>query len=170
MRSYPTSNLSTAEMATGQNPSISVGSAPDHPPPVTIYGERWVQRTYQATQTATLTATGGVAFNSNMFGIPGNFYVDKVQIWKLTQNSGPGIMGFFYQNTTTDLGGDTVVSTDYGTATSLAGMTFKVPLGHAKLVTASSSTALVDCNPAIIKPAPYGLDSYVCHLHCWVSI
>lgn len=161
---------SKSAMATGGNPSIEVGVAPDHPPPVTTYGEKWVQRTYQATQTATSTATGGVAFNANMFAIPGTFFIDKVQVWKLTQNSGPGITGFFYQNIATDLGGDTVVATDYGTATSLAGMTFKVPLGHAKSYTASVGGAIVDCNPAIVRPAPYSLDTYVCHLHCWVSI
>lgn len=124
---------------------------------------------YQKTKNTTNTASGSCSFNASDFGIPGTFFVDKVQVWKLTQQSGPGITGYFYQANVTDLSGDTVVSTDFGTATSLAGMTYKVPLGHAKGLTASVGAQLIDCNPAIISTSTYPTDSYVCNLHCWVS-
>lgn len=154
-------------MATGMNPSVEVGAAPDHPPPVTNYGEKWVLRTYQAQKTSS-SATGGVTFSANDFGLSANntFYVDKVQVWRLTNTAdSSGLFASFYQQNLTDLGGDALVARDYGTATSLAGMTFKVPLGHAKDVSVGS-TSLVDCNPA------YGTaqgQTFCAHLHCWVS-
>lgn len=171
-RSFFNPNISKASAATGAMPAITVGPAPDHPPPATSYGETWVMRTYQAQLTSTNTATGGVTFKSSDFGLSASdtFYLDKVQIWRLTNTAtSSGIAGFFYQTNTTDLGGDAVVARDYGTATSLAGMTFKIPLGHARSITASSSSSavsIVDCNPA------YGneLATYCCQIHAWISI
>jgi hypothetical protein len=166
---YP--NQSKSAVATGEMPSISVGPAPDHPPPATSYGETWVMRTYQSSKTAT-SATGGVTFGSSDFGLSASdtFFLDKVQIWRLTNTAtSSGIAGFFYQQNSTDLGGDVVIARDYGTATSLAGMTFKLPLGHAKSISAgstSSAVSIVDCNPA------YGVElaTYCCQIHCWISI
>lgn len=159
--------MSKADMATGSDPTVHVGPAPDHPEPCPLYGEKWVHRRYQAVLTASSSSvTGGVTFKGADFSLPGSFFVDKVQVWKLTQVSGkPGLFAFFYTVKNTDLGGNAVTATDYGTATSLAGMTFKVPDGHAVEVD-DLNQSLVDCNPAV------GTDkeTYCCNLHCWVRI
>lgn len=156
-------NVSVAMVATGSNPSISVGKAPNHPPPVPVYGDKWVRRIY-STRKVPQTGENEVAFTGGDFSIPGNFYVDKLQIWNASTVDGI-LNAKFIQVTTTDLGDDDVAAVDYGTASSMAGITFKVPLGHAKRVTNSTSQ-----NTLVTVTSAKAGATYVVHLHCWVSI
>jgi hypothetical protein len=152
-------------VATGTNPSITVGKAPNHPPPVPTYGDKWVKRVYSAVK-ANGSTIADVVFNGADFAIPGtgSFYVDKLQVWNASTVDG-NITANFSQGTVTDLGDDDVQARDYGNASSMAGVTFKVPLGHAKRVTnsATGSTLVTIKDGGVSR-------TYVVHLHCWVSI
>jgi hypothetical protein len=153
-------------MATGSNPSVSVGRAPNHPPPVPTYGNKWVKRTYSSVKTNG-AAAADLSFSGGEFGIPGtgSFYVDKLQVWNTSTVDG-SINVSFLQGLSTDLGDDPVNVTEYGNAFSMAGVTFKVPLGHAKRVDGSSGSS----NNLVTVFSAKASTTYVVHLHCWVSI
>lgn len=158
-------------LATGSNPSLQLGKAPDHPPPVPVYGDKWVLRTYDTVKTATTTGAG-VQFLNSSFGVLGSrYFVDKIQVWKLGLSSAPngdqGLLATFKQGLFTDLGDDDVQARDYGTGTSLAGVTCKVPLGHAKGVATSGTSVLVECSAAVGNAST---ESFVCHLTAWVPV
>jgi len=157
--------------ATGSNPSITSGPAPDHPPPIPTYGNKWVQRVYAAVFTENLPGEG-VQFRANGFNTPGVYFVDKVQVWKLPSPTGGnvGLDSGFYQGNSTDLGVDTVNVQDFGTATSLPGVTFKVPIGHAKEVNNTVTDILFDAKDIAITNGSTFKSSFVGHLHCWVKI
>jgi hypothetical protein len=160
-------SASTINSATGSSPAISAGPAPDHPPPVPVYGDKWEYRTYSAAFTEA-QPNEGVQFRANGFNTPGAFFVDKIQVWRLFSTEGTGINTGFYQINSTDLGNNQVVNVeDYGTATSLPGVTFKVPLGHAREVNDTLQDILVDAKPAIQGSQKA---SFVAHLHCWVQV
>jgi len=152
-------------MAVGQNPSITVGPAAPQPAPVPKYGDKFVLRTYQAFKTES-TAGTGVNFLQSSFSAPGPYYVDKISIWKVGVN-GTGIRATFSQGISTDLGTDDIEATDFGSADSLPGVTFKVPLGHAKQVANVGSNTLISAAPNVTDAA---LQTFVCNLSCWVQI
>jgi hypothetical protein len=164
-----TSNTSTASLAVGQNPSVSVGEAPPHPPPIPSYGDKWVRRVYSAVKVA--ATSGTTDFLQSSFGIPGPYFVDKVHVWSLFSTGNTSVnclQASFVQGTSTDLGADDVTADDYGTSASLAGVTFKVPLGHAKEVANTGTAVIVKCG------APTGISvpssAFVVHLAVWVAI
>jgi len=155
-------------MATGQNPSITSGRAPANPQPIPIYGDKWVRRTFSA-QGAANEGTG-VLFSPASFGIPvGNYFIDKMQVWNTAPATGAGIKALFKTALTTDLGTDTVQVLDYGSATSLAGVSFKIPVGHAKLLSSTDSNSILDVDVAQVLNSANKVN-FVCHAHCWVQI
>lgn len=151
-------------VAVGQNPSTSVSRAPNQPPPVPLYKDKWVKRTYTATKVA--TAAGATNFVVNDFGLPADtvVYVDKMQFWNLSA-SAKGLKATFFNSNATDLGNDSVVAEDWSSLGQCPGVTFKVPLGHA--VGVSNGTAL---GSAESLPSGTGTFTYVSHLHCWVAV
>lgn len=151
-------------VAVGQNPSVSVSKAPVEPPPVPSYKDKWVKRVYRSVKTSTSSST--VSFSVSDFGLPTDtvVYVDKVQLWNLTANA-RGMNGTFHLNTTTDLGNDDVVASDFSSLGQCPGMTFKVPTGHAKGV--SNSSVIADMENLFGGTSVFGTG--VCHLHCWVA-
>jgi len=157
--------MSRGAVATGQNPSVTVGKAGPNPNPVPTYGNKWVHRTYQKVISET-AAGSGVLFKSDSFGVTGSFFVDKMSVWKLGLN-GVGLRANFRQGTSTDLGTDDVTAEDFGSGSSLPGVTFKVPLGHAKEVT---STTVVELLQADTPNTSSTVEAYVCQLTCWVQI
>lgn len=160
-------------LATGMNPALQLGKCPDHPPPVPLYGDKWVRRTYSSGVKTSTAGSAGVDFLPNAFGVPGDrYYVDKLQVWRLdlpTGTSEPGLLATFHQGVFTDLGAVEVSGSDFGTATSLPGVTCKVPLGHATGVSTSGTSSLVSCNSASAATG-VGVENYVAHLTAWVSI
>jgi len=164
-----TSTQSKASIATGQNPSVSVSRGPANPPPVPAYGDKWVKRTYSAVKIA--TAGSPVDFLQSSFGVPGTFYVDKVQAWNLSSSGVSQITGLgatLKQGLITDLGSDDIVGNDFGTANALASVTFKVPLGHAKAVANTGTGVIVSCDA--VSPLANTGGNYLVHLHVWTSI
>jgi hypothetical protein len=158
-------------IATGSNPSLTLGKAPSNPPPIANYSDKWVKRTYSAFKNAG-SAIGEASFLANGFNVPGGkYYVDKIQVWRLgfDTSAEPGIQATFKQGNFTDLGVDDVVGTDYGSGVSLPGVTCKVPLGHATGVSTTSTSPLVESRPVVTATTSQNA-SYVCHLTCWVSI
>jgi len=158
--------------ATGMNPSISIGVAPDHPPTIPTYGDKFEYRTYGAIFTEAV-AGEGVQFRANGFTAPGSFYVDKIQVWKASTGGGLGLNAGFYQQNSTDLGLDTVNGVDLGTATSLPGVTFKVPEGHAVRVSNATTSILADAKCVTEGPnvgTSAKPNTFAAHLHCWVQL
>lgn len=165
-----TTPVSTTRMAVGTNPSLQLGRAPPHPVPVPVYSDKWVRRTYSASLTSAAPAQQ-VDFAASSFNVPGSkFFVDKIQVWKVDPPAGAavGIRATFKQGLFTDLGADDVAATDYGTASSLPGVTCKVPVGHA-IGVATDGGALVTCVPVVLAPTNATV-AFVCHLTCFVSI
>lgn len=164
------SPVNVAMMATGTNPSLSLGKAPSNPPPVPTYGDKWVKRVYSCFKNAT-TSTGTAVFTQADFGAPGRFFVDKFQVWRLgfDTTAEPGLRARFKQGAFTDLGADDVVSDDYGSGTSLPGVTCKVPLGHAVGVANTGTTSLVEVAP-VVSATTSANACYVVHMTCWVSV
>lgn len=162
--------VSTTRMAVGTNPSLQLGRAPAHPAPVPVYSDKWVKRTYSASLTTAAPAQS-VDFLASSFSVPGTkFFVDKMQVWKVDPPAGAavGLKATFKQGLFTDLGADDVAATDYGTASSLPGVTMKVPVGHA-IGVATDGGNLVTCVPVV--PAASGATvAFVAHLTCFVSI
>jgi len=156
--------------STGGNPSIEVGPAPDHPGPVPVYGDKFEYRTYSSPVFTESAAGEGVQFRANGFSAPGDFFVDKIQVWKVSTGGGLGLNSGFYCANTTDLSATEVINgTDLGTANSLPGMTFKVPLGHAKEVSASTTSILCDAK-CVTEAGSTVKNSFVAYLHCWVRV
>lgn len=159
-------------VATGTNPALQLGRGPDHPPAVPVYSDKWVRRTYSSVKSTTAGQTG-VDFLQSSFSVPGTkYFVDKLQVWRLgisTNSSEAGLLATFKQGNFTDLGADDVSSTDFGTGTSLAAVTCKVPLGHATGVSTTGTSVLVSCNSATSATGT-GTENYVCHLTAWVSL
>lgn len=157
-------STSTAMLATGQNPSVSVGKSPVQPPPVPSYKDKWVRRIYASTIT---NSTGGVhTFTVSSFGLPADtvVYVDKVQLWNLSAQA-RGVKCSFSLNNTTDLGNDNVESEDWSSLGQCPGVTFKVPLGHAKGVSNTATVVTAEALPTVTTST-----TMVCHLHCWVAV
>lgn len=161
---------STTMLAIGANPSLQLGRAPAHPAPVPVYSDKWVRRTYSASL-STAAPAQSVDFTAQLFGVPGaKFFVDKIQVWKVDPpgSAAVGIRATFKQGLFTDLGADDVAATDYGTASSLPGVTMKVPIGHAIGVAVDAGN-MVTCVP-ITLAASGATVTYACHLTCFVSI
>jgi len=157
-------------MATSENPSIEVGIAPDHPTPLPVYGDKFEYRSYSSPVFTEAAAGEGVQFRANGFSAPGNFFVDKVQVWKVSTGGGLGLNAGFYCATSTDLSATEVVNgTDLGTANSLPGMTFKVPTGHAVEVSNATTSIVADAK-CMSEAGSTVKNSFVCYLHCWVRI
>lgn len=152
-------------LATGSNPSVVVSNAPVQPTAVPKYKDRWVKRVYQASVSTTDAATLA-NFTVDSFGVPTDtvVYVDKVQVWNLSANA-KGVEVTFKATNTTDLGSDDVVATDWSSLGQCPGVTFKVPLGHAKGV--SNATVVVAAKPL---PSGTGAFVFVTNLHCWVAV
>lgn len=161
-----TTSTNKAMVATGGNPSVTVNRAPTQPPPVPSYKDKWVKRVYSATKTSTSPAVV-VDFTVNDFGLPADtvVYVDKVQVWNLTAGA-KGVETAFKNANSTDLGNDDVVAQDYSSLGQCPGVTYKVPLGHAKGV---SNTTVVVSGYDLPKNGT-GLPLLVAHLHCWVAV
>jgi len=156
-------------MAVGQNPSVSISRGPANPPPVPAYGDKWVRRTYSAVKTA--VAGSPVDFLQSSFGVPGVYYIDKVQAWNLSStgvNQVTGLGATLKQGLITDLGTDDIVGNDFGSANSLASVTFKVPLGHAKAVANTGTGVIVSCDA--VSPLANAGGNYCVHIHVWVSL
>lgn len=147
------------------NPSVSVGKAPTQPPPVPEYKDKWVKRVYQALKNAA-TPSGSVDFGVTNFGLPSDavVFVDKVQVWNLTP-AAKGLEATFPQGNSTDLGTDNVVAQDFSSLGQCPGVTFKVPLGHAKGV--SGTTVVVSAKNAFTSTDN---PQMVAHLTCWVAV
>jgi hypothetical protein len=95
-------------------------------------------------------------------------FVDKITVWGL--NPGSGLSAALNQSTVTDSGlSDPITVKDFGSATSLPGVTFKVPLGHAKAVDLHDVTVLATADPAITT-ALLTNNSFVFQVTLWVSI
>jgi len=160
-------------MATGQNPSIAVGKSPANPPPLPAVADKWVKRTYSAVKLGPAGTTGTpsppVEFLNSSFGIPGPYYIDKIQVWKLGTNDLLGLGASVPQGNISDLGTDTVVGNDFGSATALPGVTFKVPLGHAKEIPTTGTTTIVSCGP-VAPLETSAAQTFVCHMSVWVGI
>lgn len=152
-------------VATGSNPSVSVGKAPVQPPPVPKYKDKWVKRVYAATLSTT-DSTTVASFQVASFGIPTDtvVFVDKVQVWNLSAQA-RGLTASFSVANTTDLGNDNVESEDWSSLGQCPGVTFKVPLGHAKGLSNSVTVVTAQALPSGSNPA-----NYVAHLHCWVAV
>lgn len=150
------------------NPSLLLGNAPPQPTPVPVYTDKFVKRTYRAVLT-TQTATKEVAFPPSVFNVPGKFFVDKLQVWKVGGSDlSVGIKATFKQGNFTDLGADDITATDYGSASSLPGVSCKVPSGHTVSVDPSANN-LVVCAPVVPDPTTTKSATFVCNLHCWVA-
>lgn len=167
-----TAPVSTAMLATGTNPSLTLGKAPSNPPPVPSYKDKWVKRTYQSFKSAA-NATGTASFLNSSFGVPGDkYFVDKIQVWRLGFDNvaEPGLVATFNQGFFTDLGVDAVTAMDFGTGSALPGVTCKVPLGHAVGVSTAGTNSILDVTPAVASGTQSATANYVAHLTCWVSI
>jgi len=152
-----------------QDPSIQVGSAPKAPSPIPTIYNHWVKRTYSAVFTEAL-AGEGVQFRANGFGLFSPFFVEMIRVWMIDTSGGVGLNTGFYQVNSTDLGNNDVVNAeDYGNASSLPGVTFVVPAGHATEVAPNSSAILVDAKNVAVA-GKTGRSTFVAHLHCWVAI
>jgi hypothetical protein len=161
--------FATHNRAAVQNPSLTLGIAPPHPTPVPVYSDKWVKRIYSAALTVT-TAIKEASFPASAFNVPGPFFVDKLQAWKVGNiNTNIGLKATFKQGVFTDLGADDVIATDFGTADSLAGISCKVPVGHAISV-ATGANPLVVCAPVVPDPATTTSATFVVHLHCWIAV
>lgn len=151
------------------NPSLMLGTAPPNPTPVPAYTDKWVRRIYSAALT-TQTAVKEVSFPPSAFNVPGRLFVDKLQVWKVSdKGTSVGIKATFKQGVFTDLGADDVIASDYGSASSLPGVTCKVPMGHAISVDASANP-LVVCAPVFPDALTTTSATFVCHLHCWIAV
>jgi hypothetical protein len=158
-------------VATGQNPSISIGKAPSNPPPVPRYSDKWVKRVYSSNPIAVALANTSVDVDINLLfpGLPANstVFFDKIQVWNTDRlsNCRVGLLS----NPITDLGVvDTILVDDYGTSSDLSGVTFVIPLGHAKQVISSSTTNVLQFNAGASTNSFVG--TYVVHSHIWVQI
>jgi hypothetical protein len=160
--------MSTAQIATGGVPYVTTGKAPPNPRPVPVYRDTWVKRTYQVSKTV---ATGTQAsLKANELGptVAGDIgFVDKITVWGL--NPGSGLSAALNQSTVTDSDlSDPLTVKDFGSATSLPGVTFKVPLGHAKAVDLHDVIVLATADPAITT-ALLTNNSFVFQVTLWVS-
>jgi len=158
-------------VATGQNPSISVGKAPSNPPPVPRYNDKWVKRVYSSGPIGVAgTAASTVVSLATLFpGIPANttVFFDKIQVWNTDRLL--NCRAALSSNPITDLGlVESISVDDYGTASDLSGVTFVIPLGHAKQVIATSATT--DILTLNDTPTPTFAGTYVVHSHVWVQI
>lgn len=151
------------------NPSLMLGSAPSNPTPVPVYTDKWVRRTYAAALSVQ-NPLKEASFPPSVFNLPGRFFVDKMQVWKVGDNdTSVGIKATFKQGVFTDLGVDDVIATDYGTSSSLPGVSCKVPAGHAVSV-APEADILAVCAPVFPDASTNTSATFVCHLHCWIAI
>jgi len=166
-------SVSRSAIATGQNPSIAIGKAPANPTPIPAIADKWVQRTYSCvklgTATTSPTPAPPVEFLNSSFGCPGPYYIDKIQVWKLGTNDQLGLSASVAQGNITDLGADSVVGNDFGSAMAIPGVTFKIPLGHAKQIPNTGTTTLVSCTP-VAPLETSSAQTYVCHMTVWVAI
>jgi hypothetical protein len=155
----------------GSNPSIAIRSAPDHPGPVPVYGDLWDYRVYSSPVFTENVAGEGIQFRANAFNAPGNFFVDKLQVWRVNQfNGGLGLNAGFYSSNCTDLSTAEVVNgTDLGSGNSMCGMTFVVPEGHATEVSSGTTNILADAK-CMSEGGNTVKNSFVAYLHCWVKI
>lgn len=150
------------------NPSLMLGIAPPQPTPVPVYTDKFVKRTFRAVLT-TQTATKEVSFPPSAFNVQGKFFVDKLQVWKVGgSDKSIGIKATFKQGVFTDLGADDITATDYGSASSLPGISCRVPMGHTVSVDPSANT-LVVCAPVVPDASTATSATFVCNLHCWVA-
>jgi len=147
-------------------PAIIVGKAPSNPSPAPTYGEKWVKRRYLSKEITLTTGPGDLnvtltnGFTTNL----ANCVLDKLTVWKIfNTNSAVGSLQaeFQTQNVTT-LGSDPIEAYDYGSVTSLPGITFKVPLGFGKML--STTDTLV-----IIRGAPQS-SVYAVQIDVWARI
>ena len=151
------------------NPSLQLGNAPPQPTPVPVYTDKFVKRVYRAVLT-TQTATKEVSFPPSAFNVPGKFFVEKLQVWKVGGDAkSVGIKATFKQGNFTDLGADDITATDYGSANSLPGVSCRVPMGHAVSVDPSANN-LVVCAPVVPDPSTSTSVTFVCNLRCWVAV
>jgi len=149
--------MSRAMVAVGQNPSIQVSKAPIEPPPIPSTGDKWVKRVYP--QLFSISAGSSVVDVTVPSTVVGGF-LDKVQVWGL-DNTRMSVN--FKTGNCTDLGTDDVSASDYSSQAQLPGITFKVPLGHAKAISATTS-------PVISVDQRTDAQTVVIHYHAFVKI
>lgn len=144
---------------------VQIGPAPPQPTPVPQYGSKFVRRVYQTLKTET-SASSGVEFLNSSFGIPGYYYIDKLSVWKVGLN-GTGMEAQFNPANAMENNPQPVKVNDFGSGTSLPGVTFKVPVGHAKQLPSTGSTILLSCKPVVGSSTT---ETFVANLYVWVQI
>jgi len=150
--------MSKSMVAVGQNPSIQVSRAPIEPPPIAQSGDKWVKRVFpQEFSVPTGTANSLIAPPSSVIG----GFIDKVQVWGLNLTR---LTASLKVDNCTDLGTDDVTASDYSSQAQLPGITFKVPLGHAKAVETATDYVLS------IGQSTVAIQTIVIHYHAWVKL
>lgn len=116
-------------MATGYTETITVSSAPDQPPPVPKYGEKWAKRLIQF-EVSLPKATGANQYVNILAPTElDTAILDSLTIWGVGTQS---LYASLNSGTTTDLNQGFVDADDFSSLAQLPGVCFRIPVGHAK--------------------------------------
>lgn len=153
-------------------PVIQVSSGPSNPRAAPVYRSKWVKR-YYLSSGLKATVAGALPLTwANITNLPNptTIIVDKITVWQLNYISAnnPGLQaslnaGTFVENSTGAVP-DNPVGQDFGTANSLPSITFKMPAGHTKAISATGVGVI-----ATVQNAEVG-DYFACAVEGWVQI
>lgn len=147
-------------IATGQNPSISVGPAPTQPGPVPDYLDKWVLRTYRKEYSVPKLATVGAYTSCTAPNELNGAFLEKVQVWGVGTQS---LYLALQQGVVSDLGQDEILASDYSSLAQLPGVTFMVPPGHATgILTGDNICKIFQLVDTAFK--------VIVHYHAWVRV
>lgn len=135
-----------------QKLAISLGKAPPNPPPVTNR-YKWVKRLVTLSKTFTSGSTGVIItagdISTALAGLTGDFTIRSMTAWVIPSISSTGIFqeGTFTVYTNNLLNGGSgqlpvAIMQDYGTGTSLPGMSFKTPATRTKNIECDTASVI----------------------------